>query len=52
MTGRSPSGPTLGHRFRLGVRWHPEYALGRGDEAIFEASVSACAASILERLRA
>ena len=45
-------GPTLDSRFRPGARWHPEYALSRGDEAIFEASVSACAASILERLRA
>jgi len=41
-----------GYRFCLGVQWHPEYALSRGDEAIFETLTDACATSILERLRA
>ena len=45
-------GPTLDSRFRPGARWHPEYALSRADEAIFEAPVAACAASILPRPRA
>jgi putative glutamine amidotransferase len=30
------------HRFCLGVQWHPEYAISRGDEAIFAAFVAAC----------
>jgi putative glutamine amidotransferase len=29
-------------RFCLGVQWHPEYAISRGDEAIFAAFVAAC----------
>ena len=41
-----------GYRFCLGVQWHPEYALSRGDEAIFEALAGACAASGLDRLQA
>jgi putative glutamine amidotransferase len=30
------------YRFCLGVQWHPEYAISRGDEAIFAAFVAAC----------
>ena len=28
-------------RFCLGVQWHPEYEVGSGDRAIFEAFVAA-----------
>ncbi len=41
-----------GYRFCLGVQWHPEYALSRGDEAILEALVDACGAAGRGRLRA
>ena len=30
------------HRFCLGVQWHPEYGIDRGDAKIFEAFVAAC----------
>ena len=30
------------HRFCLGVQWHPEYGIDRGDARIFEAFVEAC----------
>ena len=30
------------HRFCLGVQWHPEYGIDRGDARIFEAFVAAC----------
>jgi putative glutamine amidotransferase len=33
-----------GHRFALGVQWHPEYAVDPRDPAIFEAFVAACRA--------
>lgn len=33
-----------GYRFCLGVQWHPEYAVSRGDEAIFDALVAAAGA--------
>lgn len=33
-----------GHRFALGVQWHPEYAVDPRDPAIFEAFVKAAAA--------
>ena len=33
-----------GHRFALGVQWHPEYAVDRQDPAIFRAFVQACQA--------
>lgn len=32
-----------GHRFCLGVQWHPEFELSEGDSAIFRAFVAACA---------
>lgn len=32
-----------GHRFCLGVQWHPEYGISAGDRAIFAALVAACA---------
>ena len=35
-----------GHRFALGVQWHPEYAVDPRDPAIFEAFVAACRAGI------
>ena len=31
-----------GHRFALGVQWHPEYAVDPADPLIFEAFVRAC----------
>jgi len=31
-----------GHRFCLGVQWHPEYAISPADAAIFAAFVAAC----------
>ena len=34
-----------GYRFCLGVQWHPEFAIGRADEAIFEAFVAAAGRS-------
>ncbi|HEY4220465.1 MAG TPA: gamma-glutamyl-gamma-aminobutyrate hydrolase family protein, partial [Myxococcota bacterium] len=30
------------YRFCLGVQWHPEYALSRGDTRIFDAFIAAC----------
>jgi putative glutamine amidotransferase len=33
-----------GHRFALGVQWHPEYAVDPRDPAIFDAFVAACRA--------
>jgi putative glutamine amidotransferase len=32
-----------GHRFCLGVQWHPEFFISDGDRKIFEAFVAACA---------
>ncbi len=48
MTECAPDGVIEGieaprYRFCLGVQWHPEYAIGRGDEAIFNAFVAAVA---------
>ncbi|HYF06206.1 MAG TPA: gamma-glutamyl-gamma-aminobutyrate hydrolase family protein, partial [Acetobacteraceae bacterium] len=31
-----------GHRFALGVQWHPEYAVDPADPRIFSAFVAAC----------
>jgi putative glutamine amidotransferase len=31
-----------GKRFCLGVQWHPEYSISRGDTKIFDAFVAAC----------
>lgn len=31
-----------GHRFCIGVQWHPEFELSDGDSAIFRAFVTAC----------
>jgi putative glutamine amidotransferase len=31
-----------GHRFALGVQWHPEYAVDEADPLIFRAFVEAC----------
>ena len=31
-----------GHRFALGVQWHPEYAVDAADPLIFDAFVAAC----------
>ena len=31
-----------GHRFALGVQWHPEYAVDPADPLIFTAFVQAC----------
>lgn len=33
----------VGRRFCLGVQWHPEYGIDRGDARIFAAFVDACA---------
>ena len=30
------------HRFCLGVQWHPEYEIDRGDARIFKAFIEAC----------
>jgi putative glutamine amidotransferase len=30
-------------RFCLGVQWHPEFHIDRGDRAIFDALIGACA---------
>ena len=48
MTECAPDGVIEGieaprYRFCLGVQWHPEYAIGRGGEAIFNAFVAAVA---------
>jgi putative glutamine amidotransferase len=32
-----------GYRFCLGVQWHPEFAIGPGDSAIFRAFLAAAA---------
>jgi len=47
---RAPDGviegiEALGHRFCLGVQWHPEFALSAADRAIFAAFVAAAADS-------
>jgi putative glutamine amidotransferase len=57
VSARAPDGVIEGieapsFRFCLGVQWHPEYALSRGDTAIFEALVNACGASGRGRLQA
>jgi putative glutamine amidotransferase len=31
------------HRFALGVQWHPEFLIGPGDRAIFDALIAASA---------
>ena len=31
-----------GHRFALGVQWHPEYAVDPADKLILSAFVAAC----------
>jgi putative glutamine amidotransferase len=31
-----------GHPFCLGVQWHPEYHVDKGDAKIFAAFVAAC----------
>jgi putative glutamine amidotransferase len=31
-----------GHRFCLGVQWHPEFHISSGDIKIFDAFVTAC----------
>ena len=31
------------YRFCLGVQWHPEFFIDRGDRRIFDALVAACA---------
>jgi putative glutamine amidotransferase len=57
VNARAPDGVIEGieaprYRLCLGVQWHPEYAISRADEAIFEALVGAAAAPGQSRLEA
>jgi putative glutamine amidotransferase len=47
INARAPDGVVEGiedrrYRFCLGVQWHPEFELSRGDERLFAAFVDAC----------